>query len=104
MKHEKICTVCNTKYQYCPNCDSYNLEPRWKFLFCSENCNEIFNTVAQFEGGAINADEARKILDKCDLKKAQPLGAGVKEGVNKIYKQKPVVKKFVEPEKDSDKK
>lgn len=87
MKHGRTCVVCGKEYTYCPNCNAYDVEPRWKFLFCSENCNEIFNTVSQFESGAITADEAKQAIEKCDLRKASPLKAGTKEGIDKIYQK-----------------
>lgn len=84
MRHEKICSVCNTHYQYCPNCDSYASKPRWMFLFCSENCKDIFETVSDYTQGRIDTRTAKKRLDKCDIQKAQPLKAGTKEGLEKI--------------------
>lgn len=84
MKANRICSVCSTEYSYCPNCNAHATEPRWKFLFCSENCNDIFNICSQFSNGVITAAEAKKLLDKCDLDKAHPLKAGTKETIEKI--------------------
>ena len=87
MKHERKCSVCGKTYQYCPNCSSYESYPRWMFLFDSENCKNIFETVSDYNQGIIDAKAARIRINKCDLKKAEPLMSGTKEGVNKILKE-----------------
>ena len=84
MKHGRICSVCNTEYAYCPNCNSYDSKPRWMFLFCSENCKDIFETVSAYNQGRIDTKTARKRLEECDLQKAEPLKSGTKEGIEKI--------------------
>lgn len=84
MKHGRICTICSKEYAYCPNCNSYAGMPSWKFLFCSENCKDIFETISEYEQNQIDTKTAKQKLDRLDLKSAEPLKAGAKEAIEKI--------------------
>ena len=103
MKHGRICTVCGKEYAYCNNCSRYNAEPRWKFLFCSENCMSIFEIVSKFNEGKLSARQAKNLLSGCDLKKAGKLDAGTKEGVEKIFAEAtPMKNQAKEKEKEKE--
>ena len=107
MKHGRICTVCGKEYAYCNNCSQYDAEPRWKFLFCSENCMSIFEIVSKYNRGELNARQAKNLLSGCDIKKAGKLDAGTKEAIEKINaetmpKKIQAKEKEVEQHKDSE--
>ena len=45
MAYERSCMLCHTSYSYCPYCDDYRNEPRWKSMYHDENCMKIVDTL-----------------------------------------------------------
>lgn len=66
-KHERTCIVCSKKYKYCHRCGEYNPDETWRYMFCDENCRQIFKVCGAFSFNEISAYEARELLDQCDL-------------------------------------
>ncbi len=67
-KIKKNCVLCGKEYEiYCPNCREGMTQETWKMSFDSENCKNIYNTVASFYAKKIDADEAYTALKKFDL-------------------------------------
>lgn len=67
MAYERKCKLCQKEYRYCPHCEEFKHEPKWKFMFHDENCNTIFNTLQLHYQKKYTDDEAIKILKSCDL-------------------------------------
>ena len=65
----KTCSICGTEYKYCNNCKSDINQPRWKFLFDKENCKNIWEIINGYKTNALDAEAAKKALDKCDTSK-----------------------------------
>ena len=78
------CKVCGTKYDYCPNCDKYKDEPRWKITFCSENCKDIFDTLVKHTVGKFSTKEAQKALSKLDLSGKGGFDADIRDHIDSI--------------------
>ena len=68
----KTCSICGTEYKYCNNCKSDMCQPRWKFLFDKENCKNIWEIINGYKTYALDANAAKKALDKCDTSKLTP--------------------------------
>lgn len=51
------CTVCGTEYNYCPRCSRYVHLPKWKTMFCSEGCKELWDAASEYR--ATGAGKAR---------------------------------------------
>jgi endogenous inhibitor of DNA gyrase (YacG/DUF329 family) len=81
----RICCVDGVNYKYCPKCKGYNPYETWRFVFCSENCKDIYNVTSSFEDGRISASEAKSQLDKLDLSKSEKFGESYKNSIAKIY-------------------
>lgn len=84
-KLNKTCVVCREKYTYCGGCHSSIKEPVWKNSFCSENCKEIYHAVAGYSGKAFGANEAKVVLDTCDLSKKDNYTTATKKLIKEIY-------------------
>lgn len=84
MAHERRCIVDATEYKYCNQCSAYNPEETWRFLFCSENCREIYSIITKCLAGSITADEARKRLDECDMSGVDHFQPVTKKDLDKI--------------------
>ena len=66
-KLNKTCTVCNTKYSFCPNCAADNSKPSWMNMFCSENCKNLFQAATDFYAGELTPGKAKAVVEKADL-------------------------------------
>ncbi len=66
-KNNKKCITCGKEYRYCPTCKGIDYSEAWKNIYCSRNCQEIFNIATGFANHKLTADEAKARLDKCDL-------------------------------------
>ena len=85
-KNNKTCICCQTKYTFCPNCSDFDHLPRWMTIFHDANCREIFNTLMYYNSNDITEEEAKTILDKCDLSKKETFAKKIKEDIDKIYR------------------
>lgn len=66
-KFDRECVICKTHYSYCPNCHHYDNLPRWMFLFCSQNCHDIYQELADYGNGEKTLSKTRAALKKLDL-------------------------------------
>lgn len=67
IKNNKKCIICGTAYSYCPTCSRDQGKPSWYAIFCSDNCNDIYNIVTEYRDGIIDINEAYERIKKCDL-------------------------------------
>lgn len=90
----RTCSVCRTGYLYCPRCQEDADKPNWYFAFCSENCLNIYDTLAAYCDGRISDIEAKERIIKLDLSKKDDFGESYKEVIAKVMKAKTPVKKI----------
>lgn len=67
MAFERKCIVDLKDYRYCNHCNEFNPTETWRFLFCCENCRDIYHTVEDYNSGKLTADEAKERFEKYDL-------------------------------------
>lgn len=65
-KYTQTCLLCKQTYEYCGGCSKYKNFPTYMTTFCSENCKNIYQTMADFENGKISRDEAELKLAGLD--------------------------------------
>lgn len=92
MKNNKICAVCHDEYSYCPNCKEHEDKPTWMFVFCSENCHDIYEVTSSYNEKEITEKEAKNKLDKLDLTKLNNFGESYKNTISKINEVTKVTK------------
>lgn len=80
----RTCCTCRKTYKYCPKCQEDKDKPYYHFLFCSENCKNIYDTLSAYEDGRITASEAKMQLDKSDLTRFDDFGESYKSSIAKI--------------------
>lgn len=87
-KKNKTCTVCGERYFYCYDCNI--ADPAWKNMFHDENCKTIFETINKFYFKHISDEEAKNILQQCDLSVLllDTANAKIKSIVDKIISEK----------------
>lgn len=67
MAHERQCKICGSTYKYCPRCAQYAHLPRWKSLYCSDDCKTIYSIADQYIAKKIDKDEAKLVLDSYNV-------------------------------------
>lgn len=67
VKDNKTCILCGKKYSYCSRCSEFDHLPRWMECYCSENCKNIFNILSGYTMKDYTKEEAKSLLEKCDL-------------------------------------
>ena len=85
-KPNRKCVICGTEYYYCNHSctDSLN-KPAWMTSFCCESCKNTYDAAAKYHMQKISAEEAREILDTCDLSNKDNFAAFTKNLINEIY-------------------
>ena len=66
-RRTRTCYLCGEKYEYCPTCSQDKLKPTWMAEFHSENCKDVFDICTRFNMQLLNKDEAKEVIEKCDL-------------------------------------
>lgn len=64
MANMRVCRACGKEYEYCPNCGKYNLSEKWRVLFCSEECRDVFDVISSYNMGMTNKEGVQRILTK----------------------------------------
>lgn len=104
MQGDRKCIVSSShKYNYCPKCGRGSWDETWRFMFCSERCHDIYNTIELWGTKKITPVEAKKKLDNLSALDINGLREDIRRDINKIMseakaaapKEKPVVKKTI---------
>lgn len=85
MSKLRKCIVDKTQYKYCGNCKDYNPNETWRYLYCSENCRQIYHTLDAYKAKKINEEEAISILEKLDLSNKDNFTDLANKQFEKIY-------------------
>jgi hypothetical protein len=95
-KKNHVCKVCGVKYSFCPNCAGVKAAEKYKTIFCSKNCRDIFHALSKYTVGVVNKDEAKDILCSLDLSNLSNFSEQIRSDVDKImYSNKKHIKKKV---------
>lgn len=84
-KNNKKCIVCGKVYTFCPSCAEFDNYPRWLSIYHDENCKNIFTATSDYLAGDITDEQARKILDTCDLSKKKNFHHTIIKAIDKLY-------------------
>lgn len=88
MRTNRVCKICGKAYYYCVSCDEAQrgqkgYEP-WHILVHDDNCLRIFTTLQNHFINKISDEEAREILNSCDLSVVENASDSIKKQVNDI--------------------
>ena len=87
------CIICGQKYHLCIACERTKATwKQWKIITDSENCYEIYNIVNDYNFNKISKDEAKTLLEECDLTGLETFRENVKNTINEIIGAKNVSK------------
>ena len=90
MAYEKTCTICGAEYKYCPYCEQFKTEPKWKIMFCSEPCRETYMAINRQYYGHISASEALNEIKKHNVKIANKAIARQIKDISKAAKNEKI--------------
>ncbi len=95
-KENRTCKVCGESYYFCPTCDGVPATEKYRTMFCSKNCRDIFQTCTRYAMSHITKEEAQKDLSALDLSKRTQFNEQIKADIDEIMKvEKP---KYVKKE------
>ena len=80
------CIVCGKEYVYCPNCGGGNKEETWRYLYDTEQCNEIFNVLSRYTNSRIDKNEAEKQLKALKVTKGMKFTTEIENQISEIFK------------------
>lgn len=82
----KKCCICGKDYtMFCPSCREAVNQPTWMNSFCSENCKNVYEAAAGYSGKAYSAQEAKTLLDMCDLSDKDHFTPATQKLIKEIY-------------------
>lgn len=89
MEHERHCIVSPTKhiYSYCPHCGQYNKNEKWRLIYCSENCKNIYHICDDFKNSKISVSEAYSELSKYEIPNMEDINEVIKSTVTEILEE-----------------
>lgn len=88
VRNNKTCILCGNKYSYCSGCAEFDHLPRWMECYCSENCKDIFNILSSYNMNHKTKEEAKALLEKCDLTMTDTYSEFNKNCINSIMADK----------------
>lgn len=97
-RNNRKCIVCGVQYYFCNTCLESLSKPAWYAIFHDQNCHDIYNAVTAVYSEQ-GKDEAKKILDTCNLAGKEHFHPNIIRLINEIYDIKEEAKEAVEPEK-----
>lgn len=83
-KLNRVCKVCHDQYYFCPNCSGVTAAEKYKIMFCSKNCRDVFQTCVSYDMNHITNDEAREKLSQLDLSKKSEFSEQLRAEIDAI--------------------
>lgn len=82
------CLICQTEYYYCPSCEEARTGRRgfetWRVVAHDKNCRDILEILQKHSLEEITVDEAKEMLQKCDLSVLATAKESTKKHVDEI--------------------
>lgn len=85
-KPNHVCKVCGESYYFCPNCSGSTATEKYRKMFCSRNCRDVFQTCVAYNMNHITKDEAKSTLSQLDLSKRAQFSDQLKADIDEIMK------------------
>lgn len=86
---KRTCFCCGKEYKYCPHCPGDQVKPSYFFMFDSENCQTIFESLQKYAVEEITAEECLGQLKECDLTDMKDFIPSVRESLQAVLALKP---------------
>lgn len=83
-KKNRICKACGESYSYCPNCSGATAAEKYRIMFCSKNCRDVFQACVRYNMKHTTKEEAKAELLKLDLSKRNHFSDQIKSDIDEI--------------------
>jgi len=84
MRGDRKCILDSKQYNYCPHCNHDNPNETWRYLFCSENCREIYKILEDWTGKKISSDDAKQKLVLHELPSLDQIQPSLRKNIEDI--------------------
>lgn len=84
-KNNRKCICCEKEYSYCPNCNDFAHLPSWMTIYHDSNCKEICDAIKSYGFNYITKEQAKDLLDKCDLTNKKMFKQSIQNKIDEIY-------------------
>lgn len=84
-KNNRQCICCEKEYVYCPNCSDFAHMPSWMTIYHDNNCKEICDAIKSYGFNYITKEQAKDLLDKCDLTNKKMFKQSIQNKIDEIY-------------------
>lgn len=84
-KRNRECYLCGESYLYCPTCSQDRMKPTWMSEFHNENCKNIFDICTRFNMEMVSKEEAKAVLNDCDLSNKTKFKSFVQHDLEVIF-------------------
>lgn len=107
-KNNRTCVCCGKEYHFCNTCASQINEPRWRNIYCSDNCRKVFMTITDYNYKEITEEQAIQNLKESDLN--SNFNESITNAINKLMNsvkkvpEEKTTEELVESEQNIDKK
>ena len=86
MANKRNCILCPShEYEYCGKCKPDKIVERWRYLFDSENCRDIYKVIENYVAKKVTALEARQQLEKYKLPNFEDIRSSVRKNIEEIF-------------------
>lgn len=84
---DRKCIVCQKAYKFCSNCSNdEHKDETWRNIFCSENCQRIYNILSMQGNGHIDDSKAKDMLSNLDLTRIKEFRDDFRKQIESIQK------------------
>lgn len=83
MRGDRICVVDRTHYNYC-TCKGGDPNETWRYLYCSENCRNIYRIIDDYVSNKIDAKTAKERFNLLEMPEMDQLQDTIKKTVEDI--------------------
>ena len=83
-KKNRVCKVCGEEYSFCPTCSNVPATEKYRTMFCSKNCRDVFHVLSRYIVKDVNKYEAKEILSSLDLSRQNRFSEQIKADIDKI--------------------
>lgn len=91
------CVVCGKEYKIkCPECTNGKEQPAWMSIYHNENCKDIYNVCVKFNANMLTKDQAKAIIDKCDLSYRKDFTESTNKILDEILAEKNILEKAID--------
>jgi hypothetical protein len=84
IKNNRVCKVCGSEYHFCPTCAGVSVTDKYKTMFCSKNCRDIFHTISRYFVKDVSKEEAKDILLSLDLSNRAKFNDSIKADIDEV--------------------